>query len=263
MQVTANEVVESLVLGDHQNLGRLPLRGAYGLAVLARGVFRKSDTYRLPEAEVIHVVASAVAHGSRLTTAVAVALDGLNIVQVSDARLASVPVTDFPGVGARSIGRHSTRGRLRAALRLRRTANREAVLALSRSRIYGEYLFLAQAIRYALVAEALTSSSGVGMVLSDFDRHAYTRPWVWTANELGLNTATMVHGSPNSNYIPVIAKTVLVWGEVQAEWFAKHSPGTLVEIVGRPDIPDPEQPKPQREYGRFITMDDIHRMVAD
>lgn len=263
MDMTA-EIVESLALGDHTSLSRPTLRGLVGLAVIASGVLRSSARVDIGDPEVVHVVASPVAHGSRLAEAVMGAMDGLRVARVADARLSSISVdVDIAGLGVRSVLSAAHRTAVANALRARRSAGSSAVKGISPSRLYSEYLFLAQHIRYTVAADALGGIAQHVLVLTDFDRAAYSRPWIWAANQRGLNTATMVHGSPNQNYIPVLADTALVWGEVQAEWFAKHSPGTVVEIVGRPDIADAASPETTVTPQSYITMEDIHRMVAD
>lgn len=266
MDLTVEEVAESLTLGDHRNLNRLTLRGALGLGVIASGMLRAPSPLRLGAPQVLHVIASAVAHGERLTNAVSESLDGLGVAIVADARFVGESVAvdiDVPGLSPKSMRSRVNRRNVLDALRLRRRAEASIIRSLSASRLYAEYLFFAQAVRYAEARDAIAAVDTVMLLLTDFDRHAYTRPWVWAANQHGVSTATMVHGSPNQNYIPVLADTALVWGEVQAEWFAKHSPGTKVEIVGRPDVKGEPLPVRTVKMPTFITMEDIHRMVAD
>ncbi|WP_431863621.1 hypothetical protein [Microbacterium algeriense] len=248
MELTVDEIAESLTLGDHRNLDRQMVRGALGLLVVGSGLFRSSVKLGLGSPQVVHVVASAVAHGARLTAAAGSALGALTVARVADARLSDVAVdADAPGISPRSMRSVVNRRHVREALRIRRRAAGSVVRALSASRVYAEYLFLAQAIRYAIARDAVADLPESSVVLTDFDRHAYSRPWIWAANQRGLRTITMVHGSPNRNYVPVLAGSVLAWGQVQADWFAARSPEVRVEIVGRPEVREVElQPAPLR-----------------
>lgn len=248
MELTVDEIAESLTLGDHRNLDRQMVRGALGMLVVASGLSRSSVKLDLGSPQVVHVVASAVAHGARLTAAAGSALAAVTVARVADARLSDVAVdADAPGLSPRSMRSVVNRRHVREAIRIRRRATGSVVRALSASRVYAEYLFLAQAIRYTIARDAVADLPESTVVLTDFDRHAYSRPWIWAANQRGLRTITMVHGSPNRNYVPILAGSVLAWGEVQADWFATHSPEARVQIVGRPEIRDVElQPSPLR-----------------
>lgn len=255
----ADEVLASLTHGDHLRPSRPLLRGILGLGVLAAGIARASCIVPLGEVRLLHVVANPVAHGGRLAESVSDAFAEFSSARVADGRHSAIAVdVSMPGLAARSMLAIVNRRSLASAWRLRRAADRRMVRVLSPSRLYAEYLFLAQTVRYDVIGSSMAASPSVGLVLSDFDRAAYARPWVWSAKQRGVATVTMVHGSPNENYVPVIADTVMVWGQVQADWFAVHSPGTHVEIVGRPDMSE----QPPRDLPFVLTMDDIHRQFG-
>lgn len=244
MDEFAEEVAASLEFGDHRSLGRLPLRGLLGLGVIAFGVLSSRRAVTVDHGDVIHVVANPVAHGARLTLAVGNALSVLRVVRLADARLSAVPVdVHAPGLGARSMKGIVYRTAIARALQLRRHVGRASMRSLSPNWLYSEYLFLAQAIRYTIAEEAFAEVPESTIVLTDFDRSAYARPWIWAAHRRGLRTVTMVHGSPTTNYVPVLAGTVLTWGPGQSDWFARHSPSTASVIVGRPEMEAEVQPR--------------------
>ena len=54
-----------------------------------------------------------------------------------------------------------------------------------------------------------------------------------------------MHGTPSAaTYLPLVAEQVLVWGRVQARFFAEHAPAAHVTVVGRPDL-EPLDPQPR------------------
>lgn len=230
----ARLIAESLRHGDHVGLDRKLIRGSLGLLVLTLGCL----TPPAPNPRSVplrFVVANPVAHGARLGAAVREALPPGSAV-LSDHRLAEASLSDgerFPSLAPRSMVQIVTWRRLRGAMRLRRSLRARPG---GTSRLYGEYLFLAQAIRYAAAQDALRVG-GTRLVLVDFDRSAYAAPWVHGAKELGIATATLLHGMPNAwNYLPVLADDVLAWGEVQREWMRENGVAAGVHIVGRPDV---------------------------
>ncbi len=234
MRDDARLIAESLQQGDHTGLDRKLIRGVVGWAALVLGCVTPTRT-RDSRSPVRFVVANPVAHGARLGAAVAAILpEGATVV--TDHRLAAHALTageDFPALAPQSMMRIATLSRLGSALRLRR---RLKALPAGDSRVFAEYLFLAQAIRFAAARDALIAS-GTKLVLVDFDRAAYTAPWIHGAKTAGIATATLVHGVPNEwNYLPVMADDVLVWGEVQAAWLRSHSTSAGIHIVGRPDV---------------------------
>lgn len=238
MEELIEEIVMSLEIGDHRMLDKPSLRGLFGLGVLASRALSGGRQILAPEVDVVHVVANPLAHGAHLAQATRSALKPpLRVVQVADARQATIPVdVNAPSLGARSMRRVLGRDVVRQAVRLRQDVPRGVMRRISTNVPLREYLFLAQAIRYRLATDVLAEVAPSTVVLTDFDRHAYARPWVWAARRHGLRTLTMVHGSPNRNYVPVLADTVLAWGQTQVDWFNAHSPDSITVIVGRPEI---------------------------
>lgn len=238
----ADEVVRSLDVGDHRDLDRLTARAILGFSVMAACFLtRRERAITIGGApDVVHVVANPVAHGARLSIAVAEALVGMKVARVADARVADPVIgvdVDAAGLSPRSMRAVFSRRTLAHALRLRLATSRSALCPISRNWLYREYLFIAQAVRYFVARDTLGAVPGATAVLADFDRSAYARPWIAAATEMGLRTVTMMHGSPNARYyVPVLADTALVWGQVQAEWLSLHSPLTASTIVGRPEL---------------------------
>lgn len=234
----ANEICDSLLHGDHLTLSRPRLRGVLGLLMIHFASLRR-HTLEYPQApsSLLIVVANPVAHGSRLAEATRAA-SGPSARLVADSRVASpglAPVLHFPGLGLRSIGPQVTATRLRWAWRLSRAAPRTSWTSIPARGAYRRYLFLAQAIRYAAAPVALRAWRAP--LVTDFDRAAYARPLVRAARAAGLPSATLFHGSPTArNYLPVLADIAFAWGEAQKAWIDRLSPGTAVEVVGRPDL---------------------------
>ncbi|WP_243075690.1 hypothetical protein [Microbacterium sp. SS28] len=74
-------------------------------------------------------------------------------------------------------------------------------------------------------------------MITDFDRHASSRPWMWAAQQAKKRIVTAVHGSPaRATYLPVLADEVLAWGSSQELWFNRHAPDKRIHVVGRWDI---------------------------
>lgn len=250
----ALEVMASCAVGDHDHHSRQSVRAMFGFSQLAMGSIlnlRRSTRIADAGSDVLFVVNNPVAHGSQFARAVLESARSSRMATVSDHRLAdkSIPVDlAFPGVSPRSLRAITTLERLRFAFELRRLLPRGARLLGASSRLYGEYLFAAQAIRYAAVHAIVSMLPDSTVVLTDFDRAAYGRPWIWTAGARGLETITLVHGSPNeTNYVPVLARHAFVWGEVQRAWLEQRSPDTLTAIVGRPELRAPSMSRTAAE----------------
>lgn len=231
------EIAASLAIGAETSLDRQGLRAAAGFGALLGGALRRRGAGRRPvDGTVLTAFASPVAHGAILAAAVGAALAGHSAELVADARHASKELEvgfSFPGLAPASMLQVSSWQRLARAVRLRRALPAGALRTLPVARVYGEYLFLAQAVRYQAAEDAV---AGAALVLTDFDRDSYCRPLVWVAKKLGIPTMTLVHGTPNQmNYIPVLADWVGVWGAAQDEWFGRHSPGTARVVIGRPE----------------------------
>lgn len=238
---TPAEVIESLDVGDHRNLSRLPVRALLGFALMGfRFVTRRTYSVRpIGVPEIVHVIANPVAHGAALSSAVSDSLSGMKVARIADARIADPTIGvdfDAAGLSPRSMSAILSRGHLARAIRLRTSTPYSAVRSLSTSRLYSEYLFLAQAVRYFVAEDVLATIPDSATVLTDFDRSAYARPWVVASKRRGLPTATMMHGSPSTRYVPVLADTALVWGQAQAEWLSRHSPDTVARTIGRPEL---------------------------
>lgn len=237
MAASAGIIADSLKVGDHVRLDRPFTRGTAGLCYLLFGCFR-GDKQVVKPSHFSFVLANGVAHGERLAQSIQTSLP-TGATLISDIRLASPALTigmDFPSLAARSIGRISSFKRVFHAIKLRSKLPRRLE---HKSRVYGEYLFLSQAVRFQAAQEILASTSEPIFILTDFDRDAYSAPWVLQANKLGHTTATLVHGTPNTeNYLPVLANHVFTWGENQASWFRHHIRERLpgIYIVGRTDI---------------------------
>lgn len=238
------EIAASLRIGTEMSLDRQLLRSAAGFTALLGGAARRTAADREPDDGAVWTAfASPVAHGAVLAAAVGEALAGLKTELVADSRHASkdLGVTfSFPGLAPASVVSVSNWTRLARAVGLRRALPAGALRSLPVARLYGEYLFLAQAVRYQAAEDAL---SGAALVLTDFDRHNYCRPLVWAAKRHGVPTMTLVHGTPNEiNYVPVLADWVGVWGAAQDEWFRRHSPGTARAVIGRPEAEEFQRP---------------------
>lgn len=238
------EIAASLRIGTEISLDRQLLRAAAGFAALLGGAARQPAADREPvDGAIWAAFASPVAHGAVLAAAVGEALAGLKKELVADSRHASkdLDVTfSFPGLAPASVVSVSNWKRLARAVRLRRALPAGSLRPLPVARLYREYLFLAQAVRYQAAEDAVR---GAVLVLTDFDRHNYCRPLIWSARRHGVPTMTLVHGTPNEmNYIPVLADWVGVWGAAQDEWFGRHSPGTARTVIGRPEAEEFQQP---------------------
>lgn len=252
----ARDVAASLEQGDHISLDRKTVRGALGVAALIIGCLTRTDDFA-GLAPVRLVIANPISHGARLGAAVIDALPP-DATVICDHRLAEPELSrgsSFPSLAPRSIGRIVTWSRLRSAVRLRRALG---AMPRGASRLHGEYLFLAQAIRFSAARQALREDRP-RLLLVDFDRHSYAAPWVHAAKDEGVVTATLVHGTPNAwNYLPVLADHVLVWGEVQRDWMRNHGVRAGVQIIGRPDVSD--APLPDRAPHRLIVAHSAERL---
>ena len=234
------EIARSCGLGDHELVTHSTLRGIVGIGMLFVGALRNGGRRWEPDApaaDTVFVLANPVAHGARLAAAVREAL-GNDVAIVADSRFAEVVVdAPFPGVSLVSLSAAVQWPLLRAAISARRRLPREAKILGSTGWVYRQYVFLAQSIRFALATEAVAAMPDGTIMLTDFDRSAYSWPLVSAANDAGLTTVTMFHGSPNAkNYVPPVAANAFSWGDTQRQWFAKHSPQTAVSVIGRIDL---------------------------
>lgn len=82
-------------------------------------------------------------------------------------------------------------------------------------------------------------TSDYKIIVSDFDRYPTNIPLILAANQLKTPTATIVHGAttPLTNYIPVIANKLLIWGDYHKELFINSNHcSSDIHIIGNPKI---------------------------
>lgn len=191
-------------------------------------------------ADVLFVVNNPVAHGAKFSSAITRHIVSQSVSLVADQRFSDSTLAvdvSFPGISASSLSTETNFRRLAFGMALRRRLPRGTRFLGSSCRLYAEYLFIAQAVRYLAAKSLISRLQPHTLLLTDFDRAIYARPFVWAANAAGLTTATLMHGSPNlANYVPVLADYALLWGDAQLEWIERHSPGTKSIVVGRPEI---------------------------
>ena len=75
------------------------------------------------------------------------------------------------------------------------------------------------------------------VVLTEFDRNAFTTPLILAANSLGIPTLTMVHGIINCCYgfTPLVAERVLVWGRKWKKTLISYGVAPeRIHVVGYP-----------------------------
>lgn len=242
LRAIAGEVIDSLRVGDHRNNPQTARAGLEGFAALLLGALRPGrPRHTASTPAVVFAVANPVAHGARFSAAAARALAtyGRTAV-VADASVATAALdigTAFPGLGRRALATHTTWRSLVFAVRCRLRAHGRDVAALNGSRAWREFVFVAQAARFHLASALLRDLPATAVFVTDYDRHAYSRPLIAAASAAGMRTATLVHGAPNAaNYAPAIAANVLAWGDAQDAWWESMSPETTRHIVGRPDL---------------------------
>ena len=240
MQSLAEEVADSLKIGDHLRHDRQLLRSMLGLVTLVMILLRRPKIIQRLTTDVTLVISNPVAHGSRFAGAVLEALTNMRVDALGDRRLAQGPIlremSHFPSLTARSLNGSVNWGMLAYAIRIRKRAALVQRDYPTLTRLYLETLFLLQAIRYCLAENRVRELPANHLWIFDFDRHAYCRPLVWWANTAGRATVTLVHGSPNMNYLPPLAGSILVWGATQMSWFREASPTTRTHPVGRPEF---------------------------
>lgn len=239
--IAATMVCESLRQGPHWNVRHQAFRGLAGIAVLAWYALlpRRDDNAPKPLGDRnAFVVSNPVAHGAKLANAVA-GLIPPPCVLVADSRMSALGLDhdDFPSVAIRSVGRCVSLPDLIAAIRLRwHWHNPERSWT---RRVFTEYLFLAQSVRFRLARRFLRGVGHARILVADFDRDSYAAPLMLTARDYGITTVSLIHGTPNAaNYLPFFADHALVWGQVQADWVSRTDPATKVHVVGRPEFSD-------------------------
>lgn len=233
----AREIDRSCRQGDHLDVDKRSVRAVLGFLLVFLGVFRRPQSIKT-NAPVLLIVANCVAHGRRLAEALERSIPpNLPFHVLRDERLSTLATTrglNAPGLAPRSVWRLASVTRLAFYLRLRLYIGRR-LHPYTSSPYYNEYIFLAQVLRFS--AARASVSSDTRLIVTDFDRSAYSWPWVWAGARLGVPVITAVHGTPNErSYLPVLSETVLAWGSVQEAWFKSRCPGVRIEVVGRPDL---------------------------
>lgn len=239
-------LLESLRTGDHLSLCTGTVRPLLALMLLTayailprrrRRTDELAENLSAREPAVLFVVANPVAHGQVLAHAVVQAAD-VALARLEDTRLGSsrAGAHAFPSFAPRSLAPWASLRDLLRGTVLFVAAARTGGVGREMSNTGLWYAVVAQSVRTRNVREVLSRLEGLRLVLVDFDRHAVARPWVECSRELGIRSATLVHGSPTeATYRPVVANAVLAWSESQAAWFAADDVETLV--VGRADVP--------------------------
>lgn len=237
----ANEVLISLTQGEHLRHDRQNLRSLVGFLRLLLVLFLPRRSIYRPDSAVYVLLANPVAHGARFAAAVLDALDSKPGAKlIGDRRYVDESIRgrthNFPSLSVASMRGCVDIASIAWALRLRGKASLDNFYRPELSRMYLELLFLMQAIRYRLAWNYVQLETEPRLWLADFDRSAYCRPLIWGARLTGQPTATLVHGTPNKNYLPLVAEHVLVWGENQRTWFMRYTAGPQVHVIGRPEV---------------------------
>jgi hypothetical protein len=236
----AAEIVDSLSAFDigrgHGSTARLLAGAAFGLMASIRPSPRAAPVF---DGRVNLIVNNPVEHGARFGRALARSLpDAAPSKVFADARHADPRVgeiQDLPGVGLRSIHALGSAPRLRLYSRLRRLPLVSEHISTAPDRLRAEVAFLSQTLRYQAALE--TNFSRTSLILTDFDRGATARPWVWAAKRSGTAVATALHGSPASaTYLPLLADSVLAWGSAQSDWLYARRADARIHVVGRADL---------------------------
>lgn len=250
----ANEIHASLSQGDHLRHGHQILRALISVAGLIVAPLFPRHELKVPRGDtaVALIIANPVAHGSRFARSVKAALEPIQANIVADGRLAdnelAGAIIDFPALTVKSLIGVMSLCDLRDAVSLRLRFRKGLHKPPGVNLLYYEVLVLMQSIRYSLAQRFVHGCSGDLIFLADFDRAAFSRPLMWHANRTGRTTATLIHGTPNENYLAPLASNLLVWGESQSNWFSTHAPLCRTYVVGRPD------------FDGIIEVDDVKRI---
>lgn len=262
----ALEIAESLKQGDHLRHDNQLARAIVSLALLLLLPFGSRRALSKSSGDITLALANPVGHGRRFGVAIREALEDSRIEVLADRRIADSEMagelTDFPSLTIRSMTGLVSFSALWTAVKLRRKVRLKPD-DFKLARTYLEVLFLLQAVRYAMAASMIAELPASHLWLTDFDRHAYSRPLIWQAKKLGRRTATMVHGTPGKTYIPFIAQTVLVWGRSQAEWVHAIAPEATVHIVGRPELSASVSPAQARRLRVVHSMEQLTVLEVD
>ncbi|MFJ6280542.1 hypothetical protein [Arthrobacter subterraneus] len=230
--------MDSLSTGDHKILVPSRVRALLGFLLIAIGIVtpkRRPDTR---DGAVWFVVSNPVAHGARLCASVSSALKRFPLQILADHSVKDPTVESqdhFPGLGLRSIAGASSISGIWRSIVVRRALG--SMPPGDGNRFWAEYLFFAQTLRYMAAREAMLVPAKVKLVIVDFDRAGYGRPIVYWAKRAGIPIVTLVHGSPvATTYMPILADSVLVWGECQRNWLKRLAPEVPVHEIGRSDV---------------------------
>lgn len=244
----AREVAASLKQGDHVRHSKQLPRAFFSFLFLLLMPLGSRRSLSTTSRAITIALANPVGHGSKFGLAVWKALEGSAASLMADRRLADSELCDqlidFPSLTVRSLNGLVSFGDIWRAVKLRRQIHLDSS-DFKLERFYLELLFLLQAIRYLLAESVFAALPPDHLLLTDFDRDAYSRPLIWQAIKLGGHTATLVHGTPGNTYVPFLAQNVFVWGRSQAEWVGRLQTKTKAYVVGRPELSftiTPEKP---------------------
>lgn len=236
VSIDAKEVVDSLHPGDGV-IRRWPV--IYGLLGCCLLVIASMKRPKMPPlSKIMVLISNPVAHGAVQAEIIMSAIPEPRYSVVADSTHSSLTTdaqVNFPTTSPKSLIAFGVGSALIKALRIRMKVDLSTVSELSGSRVYKEYLVLAQCVRYVLAEQIWSMNPQVKLVVTDFDRHIYVRPLLDIARNNGISTVTTFHGSPSENtYLPIRAETAFAWGNVQEQWLAKVAPETHVCVIGRP-----------------------------
>jgi hypothetical protein len=104
--------------------------------------------------------------------------------------------------------------------------------------LYGQYILLKQLRRVSYWTYTL-KNAGIRLVVTEYDRYDFVVPIILCANYYNIKTITLVHGviNPPFGYVPVLAESILCWGEEQKKQLIDMGvPVEKIKIVGCPFI---------------------------
>lgn len=95
---------------------------------------------------------------------------------------------------------------------------------------------IVQSRRLDHARQGLKGFDSRAVIVTDFDRGMKIAPWIIAAKSSpGLKSATLLHGQLRDlTYLPVLANTILVWDEIQAQFIAESGMegSTEVRVAG-------------------------------
>lgn len=252
-------LVQSLRIGDHEYSPYSRSKAAAGLAALVAGGLaprrgpgrgRTGNGGADPAGgryRVLFTFAAPMAHGAELLHDATAALDGRATAWFDEKQADTSTIADhddFPSLSPKSMFRRATPVDLASGLLFLFRNGRAAVTVLPRShRLARWYLVWAQGCRRRIASRWMRALDP-GLVVADMDLHATCAPVVVAARMQGTTTATLVHGSPSENYLPILADAVLTWSALQSEWFSGRTDAELIEVgqlAAEPVLPPASQ----------------------